>query len=217
MLEANIVVRKFERGDRESIRRIACDTAFLELPVEEFIKDREILADVLTQYYTDYEPDSCFVAVENGNVIGYIIGARDVKLMNKIFKIKILPKLIIKSLRTGILLRRNTLRFFLHVLISFFKGEFYIPDFSKRYPATLHINIDKNFRGYKAGKSLMERYMSFLKENKIPGVHFGTISEEAKLFFTKLGFRMLFEGKRSYLQYAIGKIAPYFVFGKEFK
>ena len=217
MLETNIIVRKFKRPDRESIRSISCNTAFLELPVEKFIKDREILADVLTEYYTDYEPGSCFVAVKNSNVIGYIIGTRDIKLMNKIFKMKILPRLIIKSLRTGVFLRRNSLQFFLHLLISFFKGEFYIPDFSRHYPATLHINVDKNFRRHKVGKSLMEHYMSFLTENRVQGVHFGTISEEAKLFFTKFGFQILFESKRSYLEYVIGKIAPYYIFGKEIK
>lgn len=74
MLNNNIFIRKFNNCDRKDIRRISCDTAFLEESRKVFFDDDEILADALTLYFTDYEPDSCFVAVKNDKIIGYIKG-----------------------------------------------------------------------------------------------------------------------------------------------
>jgi ribosomal protein S18 acetylase RimI-like enzyme len=213
MINNNIFIRKFNNCDREDIRKISCDTAFLEEPRKVFFDDDEILADVLTLYFTDYEPDSCFVAVKNDKIIGYIIGTTDVKLMQKIFFIRIIPLLIIKALNKRIIFKRNTQNFLIHILLSLLKGEFIRPDFSKKYPATLHINIDKAFRGRNIGRKLIEYYLKFLKEKKISGVHFGVTSESAKEFFIKLGFNILFVRKRSYLKYYLGKYVTYYIFG----
>ncbi|MFH1507164.1 MAG: GNAT family N-acetyltransferase [Candidatus Omnitrophota bacterium] len=213
--ENNIIIRKFMNEDREDVRRIASDTAFMHKDAENFFPDTELLADALTCYFTDYEPESCFVAAGQDGAVGYIIGAKDTALMNKIFINKILPRLAVKSLKRGILLNRKILKFFLHIILSFLKGEFITPDFSKQYPATLHINIDKNFRGRKLGKRLIEHYLGFLREKGIRGVNFGTRSESAKLFFIKLGFTILFQGKRSYMKYITGELTTYYIFGKQ--
>jgi len=217
MLNNNIFIRKFNNCDREDIRRISCDTAFLEEPRKVFFDDDERLADALTLYFTDYEPDSCFVAVKNDKIIGYIIGTTDVKLMQKIFFIRIIPLLIIKALNKRIIFKRNTLNFLIHILLSLLKGEFIRPDFSKKYPATLHINIDKAFRRQNIGKQLIEYYLKFLKEKNVSGVHFGVISESAKEFFIKLGFNILFRSKLSYLRYYLGKFIPYYILGNLLK
>ena len=217
MLNNNIFIRKFNNCDREDIRRISCDTAFLEEPRKVFFDDDENLADALTLYFTDYEPDSCFVAVKNDKIIGYIIGTTDVKLMQKIFFIRIIPLLIIKALNKRIIFKRNTLNFLIHILLSLLKGEFIRPDFSKKYPATLHINIDKAFRRQNIGKQLIEYYLKFLKEKNVSGVHFGVISESAKEFFIKLGFNILFRSKLSYLRYYLGKFIPYYILGNLLK
>jgi ribosomal protein S18 acetylase RimI-like enzyme len=217
MLNNNIFIRKFNNCDREDIRRISCDTAFLEEPRKVFFDDDEILADALTLYFTDYEPDSCFVAVKNDKIIGYIIGTTDVKLMQKIFFIRIIPLLIIKALNKRIIFKRNTLNFLIHILLSLLKGEFIRPDFSKKYPATLHINIDKAFRRQNIGKQLIEYYLKFLKEKNVSGVHFGVMSESAKEFFMKFNFNILFRSKLSYLRYYLGKFIPYYILGNLLK
>jgi hypothetical protein len=43
-------------------------------PVDPLFSDREVFADFFTRYYTDYEPDHCFVAVARDRVVGYLIG-----------------------------------------------------------------------------------------------------------------------------------------------
>jgi len=210
----DIIIRRFNKNDREKVRSISCETAFLGRAREEFFDDDEILADGITLYYTDYEPDACFVALSGDEIIGYLTGSQDVNKMRRVFNRRIMPGLWGKALRKGVLRKRHTQRFIVNIIASFFKGEFWSPDFSKKYPATLHINIDKNFRGQGTGARLIENYLQFLREKGVSGVHFGTMSESAKAFFLKRGFNVLFTGKRSYLRYSVGKNSPYYMLGK---
>lgn len=212
---SEIQIRRFEAKDREDVRRISCETSFLEADRSEFIDDDEILADALTIYYTDYEPESCFVAVKDEKVVGYIIGTKSVPQMEKVFSRQILPKLIMKAFQRGVFLRAKIWSLCIHAIASGLKGEFYAPHFSAEYPAMLHINIDKEHRGRQLGKRLIEQYINFLRAQGAAGVHFGTMSEGAKTFFLKAGFELLHESKRSYLKYRTGKIVSFYIFGRK--
>lgn len=214
MLADDIAIRKYQTADREALRSISCQTAFLESERKLFFDDDEILADALTLYFTDFEPEACLVALDGKRVVGYIFGAINVRSMNRVFAKKILLRLIAKILRKGIFLRRGNLKFFIHVALSFLKGEFFTPDFSGKYPATLHINIDQDYRGHRLGKRLMENYLAYLRRKGAPGVHLGTMSEAAKKFFIKNGLSILFKGKRSYLRYILKRDVPYYILGK---
>jgi GNAT superfamily N-acetyltransferase len=212
----NILIRKFESKDRDAVRRISCETAFQEADRQGFIDDDEVLADALTVYYTDYEPESCFVAVAHDQVIGYIIGTKNVARMERIFSKQILPKLLIKAFKRGFFLKSKTWRLFFNVIKSGLKGEFYAPHFSAEYPAMLHINIDKDYRGRQVGKRLINCYLEFIKYQGIAGVHFGTVSEGAKAFFLKAGLKVLHKSNRSYLKYKTKKIVQFYILGKKF-
>ncbi|MFV0415161.1 MAG: GNAT family acetyltransferase [Chthoniobacterales bacterium] len=70
-----IVSRNFEARDREAVRRICCDTGFIGKPIDPVFEDRELFADYLTSYYTDKEPEACFVVEQEGSVKGYLLGS----------------------------------------------------------------------------------------------------------------------------------------------
>jgi GNAT superfamily N-acetyltransferase len=214
-MEESIGIRKFSVQDRESIRRISCETAFVGGLREKIFSDDEILADALTIYFTDYEPQSCFVAVANNRVVGYVSGAKDTMVMERIFNRRILSGLLMKAFRRGVFCNRKNLQFFRYCLISMFKGEFSAPAFSREFPAILHINLDKNFQGQGIGSKLIARFLQYLKDEDVSGVHFGTLSEGARLFFAKVGFNLLFESRRSYLKAYIGKDLGFYVFGRK--
>ena len=216
MIDAvSVHVRKLYTTDRQAVRKISCSTAFLDEDSNKIFGNDEMLADILTLYFTDYEPQSCFVAIREGKVIGYLIGAKDVKVMRKVFNHKIIPQLIIRAVKERILSKINTRLFLLRAALGFLKGEFLAPDFSGKYPATLHVNIDRGWRGQGAGRMLVERYIHFLGENNVKGVHFGTRSEYAMEFFVRLGFAILRKSKRSYLRHYLNKKMPYYILGKK--
>ncbi|MBU4306186.1 MAG: GNAT family N-acetyltransferase [Candidatus Omnitrophica bacterium] len=215
MAENNdVVIRKFSAKDRVQVRRISCETAFLGAGHDCFCDDEEVLADALTLYFTDYEPESGFVAVSGEGVVGYLIGARDTARMEKIVNSKIVPGLIGKIFRKGLLRRQVNRTFLAHLLLSIFRGEFFAPDVNRQYPAILHINIDAQYRGLHIGTRLIERYVELLREQNIKGVHCGTMSDAAKEFFRKQGFSVLSTGRRTYLRYCLGKIVPFYLLGK---
>ncbi len=80
------------------MRQICCDTADAEKPVENFFPDREVFADLLTDYYTEFEPQSTFVADNGGEVVGYTTGCPDTKHFLHIMKRRIVPMIFFKAL-----------------------------------------------------------------------------------------------------------------------
>ncbi|MCX7705458.1 MAG: GNAT family N-acetyltransferase [bacterium] len=193
-----IVIRQFTKKDRDFVRYLCCETAFNGRPAENFFEGRNILADVLTRYFTDFEPESLFIAEIDGISVGYLTGNKDIKRQKKIFKTKVLPQVIIKILFTGSIFKRKNLIFALSCAKSFFKKEFFYPDFSGQFPSTLHINIDARYRSMGVGEKLMEHYDDFLRRENIKGIFVTTISERAKKFFQRLGFIILDRRKISY-------------------
>lgn len=208
-----IIVRKYEKDDRSYLRTIACDTAFMGEPAEVFFMGRGILADLLTMYFTDYEPESCFVAENDGKVVGYLLGTKNEKKLNVVFVSRILPKLFCKTLFSVVIFKKKNIIFLCNIFLSLLKGEFKVPRLIGKYPALLHINILRGFRKSGIGRRLIEIYINYLRQESIPAVHLGTKSENSTAFFEKQGFRLLYETKRSYFKYILGRDFKYCVYG----
>lgn len=211
------VIRKFGARDRLAVRQISCKTALMGEPSAVFFDDDEILADALTIYFTDYEPESCFVAECENSVIGYLLGAIDAKRMDKIISDKIALPLFIKALRRCTFFHKRNWDFLFRAFLSLVKGEFKTPNFSKDHPAALHINIIKEYRAVGIGSRLINAYLDYLKEQAVKGVHFATMSDKASQFFKKQNFQLLFQAERSYFRYFLGKNIPFYIFGMRIK
>jgi GNAT superfamily N-acetyltransferase len=208
-----IIIREFRSGDRDYVRRIASATAFVDRDKIRYFFDEEVLADALTIYFTDYEPESCFVAESDNKVIGYILGTKDSCKMDRVSMRKIIPKLFFKSLTRGVFFDFRNLKLFLSIMLSLLKGEFFSPDFRPEFPALLHINLDKDFRGTHIGSELIRHFLKYLRGTGVTGVHLATFSPGAYIFFKKAGFNLLFQGKRSYLRPYIGRDLDFYIFG----
>jgi ribosomal protein S18 acetylase RimI-like enzyme len=210
-----VVIRQYRKDDRDFIRDIAWQTAFMGKPADVFFDDREILADFLTLYFTDYEPWSCFVAEINGKIVGYLIGAKNVVILKNIFLAKIAPRLLLKIIINGTILKKKNMVFMLHCLFSFLKGEFKDPDFSRGYPAVLHLNLKESFRNLGIGSRLIAVCVDYFKKGKISGVQLATMSDHANKFFHKQGFHLLYKGSRSYFNYILHRDIPIYILGKK--
>ena len=70
-----IQVRPYRASDRAGVRHLCCETAVGGGPVEPLFPDRDAYADFFTRYYTDFEPESAFVAVADGRVVGYLLAS----------------------------------------------------------------------------------------------------------------------------------------------
>ncbi|MCX5710251.1 MAG: GNAT family N-acetyltransferase [Candidatus Omnitrophica bacterium] len=207
-------VRKFEPGDRERVREIFFNTVLLGEPASLFFEGKDIISDALTLYFTDYEPQSCFVAEVDSKVVGCLVGAKDRALAEKISSDKIYPGLIWRAITGGVFFKIKNLRFICAIFSSLLKGEFRLPVTLKDYPATFHINIDKDFRSRDIGTGLIAAYLDYLKNEGIRGVSLATMSEGASKFFEKQGFILLYAGKRSYFKFILHKVLPIYIYAK---
>ena len=194
-----IIIRSFKEDDRAPLRKLCADTAFMGEPVERFCPDRELFADWACSYYTDYEPESIFVAEYENQLCGYVMGAKDESRYRKASAE--LSRPCLNRALGRLLFEPSSRRLLLSLVKSFMSGEFKRPDFSRHYPAHLHINVDKAFRGSGIGSMLMNRFEDYLRSSKVYGARLATISARANRFFQKQGFGILYRRRVTYFDY----------------
>lgn len=73
---AKATIRPYRPADREAVRHVCCETGLEGDPIDPLFSDRQLFADLLTVYYTDFEPETCLVAEREGRVVGYLAGCR---------------------------------------------------------------------------------------------------------------------------------------------
>ncbi len=203
--ENRIIIRPYKHEDKSALRDIAVDTAFLGKSGEAFLPDRVVLADMLSGYYLDYEPESVFVAEYSSGVVGYIMGSVDTAGSHRVIDKNIMPGIIRKGILRGLLLKARTWRFAFYSLRSLIRREFSRPDFNQEYPAHFHINIADGFRGMGIGHKLLDAFCEYLKDRNIKGVCAWTFTDGAKRLFASSGFSRLYDQKVTYFDYLLGK------------
>jgi hypothetical protein len=75
-MSSDAVIRPYRPTDRNAVRRLCCETGYLGKAIDPVFEDRELFADYLTRFYTDWEPESTFVLEQDGEVKGYLMGSR---------------------------------------------------------------------------------------------------------------------------------------------
>ena len=178
-----IIVRQYEPRDRAAVREICCDTADGGEPVERFFPDREVFADVLTRYYTDFVPAATWVAEQEGRIVGYLTGCLDTRRLLRTMAARIVPVAVLKAVAHGSLWHR------------FVRQNLHLPAAQRRqlfanYPAHFHLNLRAGHRGQGAGRQLLEKFLEQARQAGVPGVHAG-VSEAnvaGRKFFERAGF-----------------------------
>lgn len=209
-----IIIRKFNQKDRAAVRKISVETAFMGEASSRFFDAQEIIADALTLYFTDYEPESCFVAEQEGRVVGYLTGAKDTQRISRVFGQSVGLKLFFKAMASAVFFKRKNLEFIFNFLKSLFRREFKMPSLYEGYPATLHMNIEAPYRGRGIGEKLLSAFLDYLAKENVRGVYLATMSEAGKNFFRKQGFALVHQSKRSYFRYLLGSDTDVHIFAK---
>jgi ribosomal protein S18 acetylase RimI-like enzyme len=188
----DLIVRPYQKSDREAVFRIGADTAFFGAPIEAYMEDRNLFLDAFYAYYTDVEPEHAWVASVDSKVVGFITGCVDSRAQSNKYMRFILPRLLAKVFTGKYKVGRRTFGYFSGLFGGFIRREFPHADW-KIYPAHLHINVDSDWRGYKLGQRLMQAYLDQLKSLGIQGVYLDTttLNEAACRMYEKFGFRII--------------------------
>jgi ribosomal protein S18 acetylase RimI-like enzyme len=185
-------IRPYDPPDRQALHRIAADTALFGEPVERFLSDRRLFLDAFYVYYTDLEPAHSWVACVEGKVVGFVVGAIDTVRQQRRWRRQVLPRVVWRALRGRYHLGRSTWRYTARVAHAALRGEFAQPNLVA-YPAHLHINVDRQWRGRGIGRGLISAYLGQLRRLGVPGVHLGTtdLNRVACRLYEKTGFQLL--------------------------
>lgn len=180
-------IRPYQPADRPAIRRIVFETGFMGESAAWYWRDAESFAEIWSGYYTDREPESAFVAVEGGAVLGYLLGCVDSRRAPS-------PRAAIarQLWRRQLPLRPGTAGFFWRSIGDVLRdpsvpaGDLDDP----RFPSHLHIDLLPAARGRGAGRALMAAWFARLRAVGSPGCHLGTLAEnrDAIAFFERVGF-----------------------------
>jgi len=187
--EKKFLIRNYRVADRAMVRRLCCETGFIGNPIDPVFEDRELFADFLTGYYTDWESESAFVLEVDGEVKGYLLGSRK-PLRQQLYNIYQNAGLFLR----GILHypRYNTAsRRFVHWIL--YHGWREVPAAPRR-AAHFHINLLPEARNVATTRALMDAYLKYLHDHGEKRVYGQMVTFESRRgakMFERYGFRVL--------------------------
>ena len=159
-MDGDAAIRPYRPGDRGAVRRVACETADAGRPVERFFGDRELAADLLTRYYTDWEPGSLAVAEHGERVVGYLAGCLDTRRCRRVVARRLAPRIAARAACRGIFWSRDAWRLAGAALGAWRRGRRGERVSLEAYPAHLHVNLLEGSRGQGLGRALVERFLA---------------------------------------------------------
>lgn len=185
------VIRQYKQSDRNAVRRICAGTALYGRPVGSFASDPEFIVDGLLLYYTEFEPESLFVAENSGGVIGYLAGCVSTQRFDYMTVRYIAPRLAFRFFTQGICFHAWAWQLIAALAHVWIYRRASLGRALSAYPAHCHVNMDPAYRRAGAGAALCETFIGYLRSRGVKGIHISSPTEAGKRFFAKRGFELL--------------------------
>ncbi|GAB11557.1 hypothetical protein GOARA_078_00060 [Gordonia araii NBRC 100433] len=182
-------VRPYTPDDRTELLTLA-ERAGEGSPTESLWGHTPSELDIYLNPYLDDEPESVFVAELDGALVGYLVGSlgtgrvasEDERMTAAIKRHRLFTK-------SGP--RRFFLRASLDAAANAVRRKPSAGDLDdSRWPAHLHINVERRARGTGAAGELIEAFAQHAREARCPGIYLQTLveNERAARFFARHGF-----------------------------
>ncbi len=164
-------IRKYQAKDKLNCQNICLLTA---QPTNNETKKR-ILLNLYNDYYTEKEPQNCFVLDDNDIAVGYIITSFDFNTYSAKFKSEFLPELKKLSL----------IEYFIKKLSLALEKRI-----AKKYPSHLHIDILPEYTSRGFGGKLIDLACGNLAASGSKGIFLGVSysNKKAVKFYKNHGF-----------------------------
>ncbi len=194
MSGTGIHFRAYRKEDYQGICAILHATGFLgeDLAGTGLFDDRRLFALVNTDGYLRFLPSNCYVAIDesDGRVAGYILGAVDSKLWERIFTRRMYWRIAARAFLVSWWKYPESFRHVLSWARHYVDvSEPYFAD----YPAHLHINVLPGFQRRGIGDGLMRLFEERILAQGATGVHLVTSNRNVKAlpFYAKHGYAVL--------------------------
>jgi ribosomal protein S18 acetylase RimI-like enzyme len=172
-----------------------------DLTGRELFEDRRLFFLMSAFYYTRYEPEHCFIAVDPDidRSLGYIMGTPDTRRQLRRFRARMLLRIGWRIVFVTAVRYPKTFRNLLRLGALREKAVFEMPRTAllSGFPAHLHVNLLPEYQGRGAGTRLMEHFEKDMRQLGVSGIHLRTSNQNRKAlsFYEKLGYAVIEERK----------------------
>ena len=186
---ADFSIRSYKSADTSAVYEICLKTGNSGQDATHSFSDPLVLGHIYVGPYMEFEPQSVFILEDDQGPCGYIMGVLDSQTYYQWMHSEWLPKIRVDYKKpTGnpdIWDETEKITNLLFHPVS----QRLLPDF----PSHLHIDLLSRAQGKGQGKLMMDRFIDYLRYNKIPGVHLELSSKNDRAFnfYRKYGMQEL--------------------------
>ncbi|MEY2343211.1 hypothetical protein AB4090_14045 [Acidithiobacillus sp. IBUN Pt1247-S3] len=157
-------IRPLRASDAAAVRQICCDTGCLGQPVAPLCSDEELFASLVVEPYLEYAQDWGFVAEQDHQIVGYLLGAPP-GFDASVFRVaaQATLKMLARAATGNYRDHPQTLQF-LHWLLFRSYGE---RPLRPVHAAHMHFNVRSPERGHFLGLHLWQRFETLLRDRGI--------------------------------------------------
>jgi len=188
-------IRSYKSADTSAVYEICLKTGNSGQDATHLFSDPLVLGHIYVGPYMEFEPQSVFILEDDQGLCGYIMGVLDSQTYYQWMHSEWLPKIRVNYKKpTGNLDTWDETEKITDLLFHPVSQRL-LPD----YPAHLHIDLLSRAQGKGQGKLMMDRFIDYLRYNKIPGLHLDLSSsnDRAFNFYRKYGMEELDRDKES--------------------
>jgi len=182
-------IRSYKSADTSAAYEICLKTGNSGQDATHLFSDPLVLGHIYVGPYMEFEPQSVFILEDDQGPCGYIMGVLDSQKYYQWMHSEWLPKIRVDYKKptgdpdTWNETEKITNLLFQPELQRLFPG----------FPAHLHIDLLSRAQGKGQGKLMMDRFIDYLRYNKISGVHLELSSKNDRAFnfYRKYGMQEL--------------------------
>ena len=182
-------IRSYKSADTSAAYEICLKTGNSGQDATHLFSDPLVLGHIYVGPYMEFEPQSVFILEDDQGPCGYIMGVLDSQTYYQWMHSEWLPKIRVDYKKpTGNPDTWDETEKITNLLFHPVSQRL-LPDF----PAHLHIDLLSRAQGKGQGKLMMDRFIDYLRYNKIPGVHLelSSSNDRAFNFYRKYGMQEL--------------------------
>jgi len=182
-------IRSYKSADTSAVYEICLKTGNSGQDATHLFSDPLVLGHIYVGPYMEFEPQSVFILEDDQGPCGYIMGVLDSQTYYQWMHSEWLPKIRVDYKKpTGDPDTWNKTEKITNLLFQP-ESQRLFPDF----PAHLHIDLLSRAQGKGQGKLMMDRFIDYLRYNKISGVHLELSSKNDRAFnfYRKYGMQEL--------------------------
>jgi len=200
---SSVTIRPCHPLDEPTIQEITYRTGFKgeDLTGRGYCGDARLWFLIFIGYYTRYEPEHCFVAVnsENDQVVGFVCGTPNTLKQEAKFRKWMIPRIAVRMFGYTSWRYPRCFKNLLKMVREYAEGtdDAENDPIITQYPAHLHINLLPEFQGMGLGTRLIHRFEEHMRGLGVTGLHLGTTNKNHKAvpFYHKMGFSMVKESE----------------------